>query len=621
MTKQIPLKITEELLHDKAVADGLMIILSTRKINKFAFEAHNIKRWRRNPVLACEEILSIQLTDFQAYVLQMTWNSNYNIWLASRNLGKSFLGAVYIILRALLYENGSIYIIGVTGATSKETFTKIEDLMLGRVNSIKSKSKVAYGEVVKPNASSNGFTHDPSGFKFTLFNGTKVQTLNSITDNVVGKRSTLNFVDEGAFVSEEMHVRTEPFIAQSSEFSTSTEEGFDPARMRRNVPNQIIIASSAGSTDCYMYKKYKEYAMRMFAGDSRYFCVDLPCEVGLKSTIKGDFKGGILQQSTIDQAMATNRDKAVKEYYNKWDSESSDQPFKMSVMSKNSIHKLPILYGDGKRKFIIAVDNARVKDNSIIAVAELCHSEERGYYVIMRNVINLIDYANKTGRPMTGFDQVEQLRKTIVDYNGNAKDFENIDSISVDVGSGGSGRMLVCDSLLLEFVGSDGKKHKGFIDMDDKVYEQYQKDYKFNHTQLYNVEPKKWRTIMFTELEEMISEGLIEWTEEYGNSGYVNIEKLEKDGTEILEQRHLSMEEEVALINIDLAKFELRNMMKYYNPERTSVTYKLPKEKEKSYFDDRAYCMALIGHRLAQIRAKDTKHVEKPKRNRAFCFA
>ena len=105
-------------------------MLSTRKKEMYLKDAETIAYLRRNPVIACEELLGIKLMDSQKWILQEAWNRSYVCVAASRNFGKSFLGAILMLLRALLYENQKIYIVSSVGSQSQETFTKIEEIVL-----------------------------------------------------------------------------------------------------------------------------------------------------------------------------------------------------------------------------------------------------------------------------------------------------------------------------------------------------------------------------------------------------------------------------------------------------------------------------------------------------------
>ncbi|MFC0903855.1 hypothetical protein ACFHWD_04015 [Clostridium sp. MT-14] len=59
--------------------------LSSRKIKLYSANSKIIKYWRRNPCIACEDLLGIELLDFQKYILQESWNKPMCLWCCSRN--------------------------------------------------------------------------------------------------------------------------------------------------------------------------------------------------------------------------------------------------------------------------------------------------------------------------------------------------------------------------------------------------------------------------------------------------------------------------------------------------------------------------------------------------------
>lgn len=165
-------------------------LLSSRKIELYEKNAEIIQFWRRNPVIACEQILGIRLMDAQKYMLQRTWTAQYSAWLCSRNFGKSFLAGIILILKFLLFETQKIYIIGSTGSQSQEAFRKIEDIALQRIASIKSLKDIFANETVKSPACKTGFSHNPQSFTVFSYNDSGIYTLNSDPDNIRSKRAT-----------------------------------------------------------------------------------------------------------------------------------------------------------------------------------------------------------------------------------------------------------------------------------------------------------------------------------------------------------------------------------------------------------------------------------------------
>lgn len=95
------------------------VIMTAARRKICELDAQSIAFYRRNPCIACEDLLGIKLFDAQKYILESSWNAAHCVWACSRNFGKSFIGAVFLILKAILYENQSIYIVSSVGDQAK----------------------------------------------------------------------------------------------------------------------------------------------------------------------------------------------------------------------------------------------------------------------------------------------------------------------------------------------------------------------------------------------------------------------------------------------------------------------------------------------------------------------
>lgn len=437
--------------------------ISTRKRDVYKLDAKSIAYYRRNPVIACEDLLGIKLMDSQKWVLQESWNRPFVCIAASRNYGKSFLGAIMMILRAMLYENQKIYIVSSVGSQSQETFNKIEEIILRRgktSDSIPSLKDIAMMETVKSPACKTGFSHAQTGFHVGFYNGSEIFTLNGKSDNNRSRRATMVFFDEAGFSSNELITTAEAFTTQSSDFKLSTEDSYNHKGEYLKPPNQLVYASSASHVDSIFYQKYRNFSKRMILGDRDYFCADIPCLVPISPMVDGVPAPPLLTQSKVDAAMSADRIRAEREYYNKFLSDSSyGQIVKWAQIRRNETFDLPEFYNDGKSKYAIAFDAARAGDNSIVSVMKISHSEDIGYYGEIVNCTNLIDIGNKRQYNMTTPEQVKFIKQTILDYNGNAPDYQNIGAFLMDSGAGG-GAFAHADYLLEDWNDKQGRKHK-----------------------------------------------------------------------------------------------------------------------------------------------------------------
>jgi hypothetical protein len=158
--------------------------------------------------------------------------------------------------------------------------------------------------------------------------------------------------------------------------------------------------------------------------------------------------------------------------------------------------------------------------------------------------------------------------------------------------------------LLNEFIDNTGKKHRGFIDKTYDAYSTYINKYPDNSDKLRVINPKKYRTQMVEEFIDLMDLGVMKFPKEYSGQDMIKISTKINPETneEEFEMYDLSLEEKLALTQIDLMKTEITSIYKSENNERTTVSYALSKEKENKMHDDRFYVAILLAHRLYEIR-------------------
>lgn len=104
----------------------------------------------------------------------------------------SFLAAPFMMARALLLPNTNTYIMAPSGGQSQETFQKMEDMAKGNIASLLGTSSVFLDECIRANTQADPFTHPKSGYTVSLYNGSTINTLNSVIKNIVGIRSNFS---------------------------------------------------------------------------------------------------------------------------------------------------------------------------------------------------------------------------------------------------------------------------------------------------------------------------------------------------------------------------------------------------------------------------------------------
>lgn len=463
--------------------------------------------------------------------------------------------------------------------------------------------------------------------------------------------------DECGFLSEEMLEVYGAFAAVNKGFASGKDRNgkmIDPIRLRTfatNIPNQKFYISSASSTDTKFYRLYREFSKRQLMGDRDYCVIQVPCDIVLKPTIHGEVVNALLKKSDIETAVRTNPEKARREYYCEFTSDAGNEAIiRRGVITRNSETRVPLLYNDTKkRKIVIAYDPARSRDNSIVTIMEIYEDEHGEYRGRILNCVNMIDISNRRHAPMQTPDQVDYLRQLILDYNGDALGYGNIEAVLIDAGSGGAGK-VIADMLMQDWKDSKGKAHFGLIDkeLDKQLGTGYIRKYPNAVDKVKLIEPSKYKSIMYESAIEMTNSNLINFTAEYDNKGYLTLfqtddaetAKVKKSIEDRLKKEKVSDEEfairlkeelkkssvvktkivkldpyqEIALANIDALKEELVNMRRIKR-ESGKDSFELIPEKVGKLHDDRAYTYVMLSYWLHEKRMSNIRSRKKPDTN------
>lgn len=507
--------------------------------------------------------------------------------------------AIYPMLRSMLIPYHVTYYIGNSGDQAKESFKKMEKIAKKEIESFVGSTDVFINELKTNGVNSDGFTHNPASFKCELFNGSEIYTLNSDIINIKGKRAGLVCYDEAGWFSDELFIQTEQFVNQDENFKLGG--GIDISLEPKGFPRQLLYASSASDTDSGFYKKYRQFSERMLIGDPKYFVCDFNVDVVMNATYNGDPYPPLISKDKVDKAMNDNREKALRELYNKFSADSHEgQILTRRELMQHTVNRPPLLCNDtGNRLWIMAWDSARLNDNSVIGIAEVRDDPDKGWCMDIHNLVSLVDSETKKKTPMRLPEQVKKFQDLLLDYNGNDKkklDYENIKAVVCDSGAGGQMVGGVSDYMLDNWMGKDGNIHKGIIDKSHKANETAISKYPDAVDIMKLVDPKGHRNEIFDAAEKMTKLGVVTLPADYDGKDYILT--IDDDGEE--HKYDLSIDEQVALTQIDLMKTEIITMCKYTNAG--NVTYNFPPDKRNTMHDDRAFVYGLLCWYLAQMR-------------------
>lgn len=601
--------------------------MSTRKIQSLIRFAEMQKYYQCNPIRFMSDFFNIELLDVQAWIIQRSWNCPNVLVVASRGLGKSTCIDLMLMAKGCLFSNYWAYIASGSGSQAEQTFTTLERIANDNIDEMTGSTGYIFkNEIEVKNAAGDGFSHSSNGFSYSLYNGSMTQTLNSNVDRKRGMRGSVIF-DESGFLPTEMFNVYGAFAIVNKSFKTGKDRDgnlLDPIRLMTfptNVPNQKFYISSASSTDTEFYRLYREFSKRQLMGDPDYFVAHVDCEVAFKPTLHGKTIAPLLMRSTVETEMRTNPEKALREYYCQFTTDAGSQAIiKRGTIARNSEVRAPLLYNDtNDKKFVISYDPARSRDNSAISVAEIYWDEQtKTYKARLVNCINLIDIGKKRKSPMQTPEQIQYLKELILDYNGDAPDYENIEAIYIDAGAGGGG-VNIADYLMEDWVDKKGVTHRGLIDKEYSA--EYVKKFPNAIDKIRLMSPTKYKSDMYSALIEMMDQDVISFTENYDNKGYLTVfeqddkmfakekkrietelkkqklsdeeykiklnEELEKTSCIKTKMVKLDPEQEMALSNIDALKEELVNLIRKKR-DSGKDSFELTPEKANRMHDDRA---------------------------------
>lgn len=625
--------------------------ISQRKLEAYNKLAEIRAYYQRNPVKFMEDIIGAKLLDSQAYCVANSWNTPFVLWVCSRGWGKSTVVDLILMAKSYLNPFYTSYIASGSSEQSIQTFQTLYKIANQSIESMTGLTDLFKQEVEIKNATGDGFVRNPAGNYVTLYNNSMIKTLNSNIDRRRGARANMVVFDETGWLSEEMLSVYAAFTIVNKDMKLGGNVDISTINtIPQDIPNQLFYVSSASSIDTPFYQKYRDFSKQMILGNKNYFVAEINCDVVIDGTVGGKvYPASLLKKETVDAEMRNNPEKTAREYYCKFsDGGNLNSIIKRAWITRNSCIRVPLLYNDtGKRKICCFYDPARSSDNSILLIAELRYDPEKGYMMDILNCISFADIALKRKTPMMYQDQIREIHNILLDYNGDALDYDNIEVFMADAGAGGGGNSWVADSLIEDWIDNNGNTHRGLID------KQYSAEYirRFPNAidKMRLMNPGTYKSEAFEALIKMMEANLITFPAEYDNKGYLNILEIDestmlkykKDIIERLDKmnlsrveydemladelskidigkvkvKKLSLDEEVALKQIDMMKEEIVNICRIKR-ESGKDSFKLPPYKdadtgasEATMHDDRAYCLALLGlylqeKRLSNIRNK-----------------
>ena len=370
----------------------------------------------------CRLLFNIELHPMQCIILQEFWNRPFPMYIASRGWGKSFLLALYSVLRCIFYPGTKIVIVGAAFRQSKIIFEYMETMWRG-------------APILRSIFSGNedGPRRDVDRCTMRLGDSWTIAVPMGDGSKIRGLRAHIIIADEFASISPDIYetvvagfaaVSASPIqnVKEEAKKQAMKEAGVwneELETLSHKMGNQAIISGTAD----YAFKHFAQYWRRYKAiidskGDERklaeifngevpdnfnwsdYSIIRIPYELIPK---------GFMDDKQVARAKATIHKGIYNMEYAACFTADSDGFFKRSliescVVGENNpivLNSDPILFdavvtGNSGCHYVYGIDPASERDNFSIVVLEVYKDHSRIVYCWTTNRTNFKE-RQKTG--------------------------------------------------------------------------------------------------------------------------------------------------------------------------------------------------------------------------------
>lgn len=314
-----------------------------------------IEKWasfyRANPHRFAKDILNLDLRLFQKILLfMMNWSVSF-VFIASRGLGKTFLAAVFCVIRAILYPGSKIVVASGTRGQAVNILSKI-------LLELKPRSPALAFEIDEKNTKMNGMNA-----QIVFKNGSFIKVVTS-GDSARGNRANILLIDEFRLVPKDtVDTILSKFLTNNRmpEYSELTKD--ERWIEYKKEANKTLYLSSAYFSDSWAYEKC-ESTFNMMLDESRHsFVCGFPYQLAIKE--------GLLMAEAVADQMAESDFSEVKwsmEMGAEWFGAAEDAWFDFDSISRTRRIKYPVLPGR------LAI---KLKDSPYIRIEPKKHNEFR----------------------------------------------------------------------------------------------------------------------------------------------------------------------------------------------------------------------------------------------------
>ena len=238
--------------------------------------------YRLNPQRFCLEYLNVRLKLFQKILLYAMMHNNYFMFCASRGLGKTWLTALFCVVRCILFPGTKICVASSTRIQGNEVLLKITDDFCKNYGwgSDNLNNEISEKSIGQNNA------------KIEFKNGSWIRVVTA-SDTGRGARANILIVDEFRMVDLDV-INT---VLRKFLIAPRTPQYLNiPEYAHLIERNKEIYMSSVWYKSHWSYQKAQAYVVNFLDDTKKYFVCGLPYQIAIKE--------GLLSRDQVEDEMS-----------------------------------------------------------------------------------------------------------------------------------------------------------------------------------------------------------------------------------------------------------------------------------------------------------------------------
>lgn len=249
--------------------------------------------YRDNPQRFVKEYLNITLKRFQKVLIYAMMHNNHFMFWASRGLGKTWLTALFCVVRCILFPKTKICIASSTRTQANEVLSKIVDDFMKNYGwgSDNLRREISY------------YTVGTNKAVIEFHNGSWIKVITA-ADTGRGNRANILITDEFRMVDKDtIDTVLKRFLSSPRQpnYLNLPEYKNNPDLLESNIE---IYMSSCWYKSHWSFEKSKAYTVNLLGGRKGYFVCALPYQIAIKE--------GLLKRVDVEDEMSETDFDAVK---------------------------------------------------------------------------------------------------------------------------------------------------------------------------------------------------------------------------------------------------------------------------------------------------------------------